>query len=119
MKPYRKDNELVYLACKANRLNFVCVDKKYRDDFELAKICMQQIKNHNSIFYSLSKRLKDNKELAMLDLQEDHPHSEYYSARLKNDDEIAEKLFELHGTKSFAWYHMSKRLRKKYRITDD
>ncbi len=119
MKAYRKDKELVYLACKVKRWNFVYVDKSFRDNYDLAKICMQQIGDPNPIFCYLSKRLKGNKELAMLDLLEDHPHPEYYSFKLRNDDEIAAKLCELHGTKSWAWYHMSKRLKKKYGIEDD
>lgn len=119
MKPYRKDKELVYLACKIQRWNFVYVDKSFRDDYDLAKMCMQQTGNPNTIFDYLSKRLKGNKELAMLDLMEDYPHPEYYSAKLRNDDEIAAKLYELHGTDSWAWYHMSRRLKKKYGIEDD
>lgn len=118
MKPYRKDKELVYFACKVQRWNFVYVDESYRDDFELAKICMEQNGNPNRIFSYLSKRLKDNKELVMLDLQERCPDAEEYSARLRNDDEVAAKLYELHGTDSWAWYHMSKRLKKKYGIVD-
>lgn len=118
MKPYRKDKELVYLACKVDRWNFVFVDKSYRDDFELAKICMEEKKNPNTIFSYLSKQLKDNKELVMLDLQERFPSAKEYSARLRNDDEVAAKLYELHGTDSWAWYYMSKRLKKKYGIVD-
>ena len=119
MKPYRKDKELVYLACRIKRYNFAYVDKSFQDDFDLAKICLQQTEDPNTIFKYLSKKLKGNKELAMLDLEEDYPNTEYYSAKLRNDDEIAAKLYELHGTKSWAWDHMSKRLRKKYRIEDD
>lgn len=119
MKPYRKDKELVYLACRIERYNFAYVDKSFQDDFGLAKICLQQTEDPNTIFEYLSKRLKGNKELAMLDLEEDYPNTEYYSAKLRDDDEIAAKLYELHGTKSWAWDHMSKRLRKKYRIEDD
>lgn len=114
MKPYRKDRELVYLACKVDRWNFVYVDKSYRDDFKLAKLCLEQIGESNSIYSYMSVRLRDNKELAMLDLQEDYPHTEYYSSKLRNDDEIAAELFRLHGANSWAWYHMSKRLKKKY-----
>ena len=119
MKPYRKDKELVYLACRIKRYNFAYVDKSFQNDFDLAKICLQQTEDPNTIFEYLSKRLKGNKELAMLDLEEDYPNTEYYSSKLRNDDEIAAKLYELHGTKSWAWDHMSKRLRKKYRIEDD
>ncbi|MCI7067969.1 MAG: hypothetical protein MR953_10225 [Butyrivibrio crossotus] len=118
MKPYRKDKELVYLACKVARWNFVYVDKSYRDDFELAKLCMEQIGDPNTIYDYMSARLRGNKELAMLDLQEDFPHTEYYSSKLRNDDEIAAELFRLHGADSWAWYHMSKRLKKKYQIED-
>ena len=119
MKPYRKDKELVYLACKIDRSNFDCVDKSFRDDYDLAKMCLQQTSNQNTIFDCLSKRLKDNKELAMLDLQEDVPNVEYYSARLRNDDDIAAKLHELHGKESWVLCYMSKRLKKKYGIEDD
>lgn len=118
MRPYRKDKELVYLSCKVQRWNFVYVDESYRDDFELAKMCMEQKDNPNRIFSYLSKRLKDNKELVMLDLQERFPDTEEYSARLRNDDEVAAKLYELYGTDSWAWYHMNKRLKKKYGIAD-
>lgn len=118
MEPYRKDKELVYLACKVQRWNFVYVDESYRDDFELAKICMEQNDNPNRIFSYLSKRLKDNKELVMLDLQESCPDTKEYSARLRNDDEVAAKLYELHGTDSWAWDHMNNRLKKKYGIAD-
>ncbi len=118
MKPYRKDKEFVYLACRVQRWNFVFVDKSFRDDYDLAIICMQQFKNPNTIYDYLSKRLKNNKKLAMLDLQNDYPQPEYYSAKLRNDDEIAAKLYELHGTKPWAWYHMSKRLKKKYGIEE-
>lgn len=116
MKPYRKDGEFVYLACKVERWNFVYVDKSYRDDYNLAKICMEQIGNPNTIYRYMSARLRGNKELAMLDLQEDFPHTEYYSSKLRNDDEIAAELFKLHGKESWAWDHMSKRLKKKYNI---
>ena len=119
MKPYRKDKELVYLSCKIDRWNSIHVDISFRDDYDLAKICMQQTGSLCTIFEHLSKRLKGNKELAMLDLLADCPQPEYYSAKLRNDDEIAEKLYELHGTESWAWDHMSKRLKKKYGIEDD
>ena len=66
----------------------------------------------------MSERLRGNKELAMLDLQEDFPNTEYYSSKLRNDDEIAAELFKLHGADSRAWYHMSKRLKKKYKIEE-
>ena len=55
----------------------------------------------------------------MLDLQEDVPNVEYYSARLRNDDDIAAKFYELHGKEYWAWCYMSKRLKKKYGIEDD
>ena len=119
MKPYRKDKELVYLACKIKRWNFVYVDESFRDDFDLAKICLQQTKDLNCIYDYLSERLKDNKELAMLDLQEENPHVQYYSDRLRDDDEIAAKLFELHGLDSWAWQYLSKRLKKKYGVVDE
>lgn len=119
MKPYRKDKELVYLACKVERWNFVYVDKSFRDDYDLAKMCMQQIGNPNGITHYLSKRLKDSKELALIYLQEDYVDMEDWSARIRNDDEVAEKLLELHGRDSWAWYHMSKRIKKKYGIEED
>lgn len=100
MKPYRKDKELVYLACKVTRWNFVYVDKLYRDDFDLAKLCMKQIGDPNTIYSYMSARLRGNKELAMLDLQEDFPNTEYYSSKLRNDDEIAAELFRLYGADS-------------------
>lgn len=118
MKPYRKDKELVYLACKVTKWNFVYVDKSYRDDFELAKLCMEQIGDSNTIYSYMSARLRGNKVLAMLDLQEKFPNTEYYSAKLRNDDEIAAELFRLHGADSWAWYHMSKHLKKKYKIEE-
>ena len=118
MKPYRKDKELVYLACKINRWNFVYVDESFRDDFDLAKFCLQQTEDLNCIYDYMSERLKDNKELAMLDLQEEFPHVQYYSERLRNDDEIAAKLYELHGIDSWKWYYMNKRLKKKYGVED-
>ena len=95
MKPYRKDKELVYLACRIKRWNFAYVDKSFRDDYELAKLCMEQIGDPNSIYSHMSARLRGNKELAMLDLQEDFPHTEYYSSKLKNDDEIAAELWSV------------------------
>lgn len=119
MKPYRKDRELVYLACSVERWNFAYVDKSFRDDFDLAKLCMEQIGKSRGIYDYMSKRLKDNKELALIDLEEHFPSVGYYSKRLRNDDEIAAKLYELHGADSWAWYHMSKRLREKYGIADD
>lgn len=119
MKPFRKDKELVYLACKVERWNFVYVDKSFRDDYDLAKMCMQQIGNPNIITHFLSKRLKDNKELALIYLQEDYVDMKDWSARIRNDDEVAEKLLELHGRDSWAWYHMSKRIKKKYGIEED
>ena len=119
MKPYRKDKELVYLACGVTRWNFVYVDKSFRDDYDLAKICMQQIGDSNTITHYLSKRLKDNKELALIYLQEDYVDMEDWSARIRNDDEVAEKLLELHGKDSWAWYHMSKRIKKKYGIEEE
>ena len=42
-----------------------------------------------------------------------------WSARIRNDDEVAEKLLELHGKDSWAWDHMSKRIKKKYGIAED
>ena len=110
--------EVCLLACKVERWNFVYVDKSYRDDFELAKLCMEQVGNLNTIYEYMSARLRGNKELAMLDLQEDFPNTEYYSSKLRNDDEIAATLFRLHGADSWAWHHMSKRLKKKYKIEE-
>jgi hypothetical protein len=118
MAPYRKDKELVYLACKVSRRNFEYVDKSYRDDFELAKICIEQYDDPTSFFCYLSKRLRDNKELVMLNLQVRWPEIETYSTRLRNDDEVAAKLYELHGDDSWIWRHMSKRLKKKYGIEE-
>ena len=116
MKTYRKDKELVYLACKMKRWNLVYVDKAFLDDFELAKLCLEQIGEPNSIYSYLSERLRNNKELAMLDLQENHTNIEAYSATLRDDDEIAEKLYELHGPDAWGWNHMSERLKKKYGV---
>ena len=59
--------------------------------------CMEQVGNLNTIYEYMSARLRGNKELAMLDLQEDFPNTEYYSSKLRNDDEIAATLFRLHG----------------------
>lgn len=118
MKPYRKDKELVYLACEVERWNFLYVDKVFRDDDELAILCMKQIDNPNSIYNYLSKRLKSRKEIVMLDLQEEYPHVEEYPEKLRNDDEVAAKLYELHGAKSWAWHYMSKRLQKKYGVEE-
>lgn len=118
MKPYRKDKELVYLACRMDAWNFIHVDSSFRDDFELAKFCMEQkqARGLHSIYPYMSRRLRDNKELAMMDLEDDSPHTEDYSKRLRNDNEIAAKLYELHGTDAWAWDSMSKRLKKKYGI---
>lgn len=118
MKPYRKDRELVYMACKVTKRNFVYVDKSYRDDYELAKLCMEHIGDPDTIYNCMSARLRGNKELAMLDLKEDFPNTEFYSTKLRNDDEIAAELFRLHGADSWAWYYMSKRLKKKYNIEE-
>ena len=82
-------------------------------------------------FYFLSYQCRNNKTLFrvqfvsylcytvhLLLLQEDFPNTEYYSSKLRNDDEIAAALFRLHGADSWAWYHMSKRLKKKYKIEE-
>ena len=87
-------------------------------DYELAEMCMQPTGDHNTIYDYLSKRLKNNKNLAMLDLQENYPHTESYSAELKDDDEIAARLYELHGLAPWAWHYMSERLKKKYGIEE-
>ena len=79
---------------------------------------MQPTGDHNTIYDYLSKRLKNNKNLAMLDLQENYPHTESYSAELKDDDEIAARLYELHGLAPWAWHYMSERLKKKYGIEE-
>ena len=34
----------------------------------------------------------------------------------QDDDEVAAKLYELHGPEAWSWDHMSERLRKKYNI---
>ena len=39
-------------------------------------------------------------------------------SKLRNDDEIAATLFRIHGVDLWAWYHMSKRLKKKYKIEE-
>ena len=119
MKPYRKDKELVYLACKVCRWNFAYIDESFHDDYELAEMCMQPTGDHNTIYDYLSERLKNNKNLAMLDLQENYPHTESYSAELKDDDEIAARLYELHGLAPWAWHYMSERLKKKYGIEEE
>ena len=116
MEPYRKDKEMVYLACKIERWNLVYVDEAYRDDLELAKICLEQRHNPNRIFSFLSKRLQDNKELVLLDLEGYYPETDCYSKRLQDDDEVAAKLYELHGPEAWSWDHMSERLRGKYNI---
>ena len=118
MKPYRKDKELVYMACKVDRWNFAYIDRSYRDDYELAKLCMEQVGDSNSIYEYMSTRLRGLKELALLDLQEDFPNTEKYSAKLRNDNDIAAELFRLHGKDAWAWSPMSKRLKKKYGIEE-
>ena len=40
------------------------------------------------------------------------------TGKLRNDNEIAEELFRLHGADSWAWHYMSKRLKKKYKIEE-
>lgn len=112
MKPYRKDKELVYMACQVDPWNFVYVDKTFRDDFELAKICLMQ-DDPNHIFGYMSKRLRDNKELAMLECDREYSNIEDFSKRLKDDDDIAQRLFEKHGL-DYHFYDMSKRIQKKY-----
>lgn len=114
MNPYRADRDLVYLACRINQSNFEYVSKPLRDDYDLAKLCLMQPARLDSIFKYMSKRLRDNKDLAMLDLNQSYPSVEYYSSRLRNDDEIAAELYRLHGPDSFAWKYMSKRIQKKY-----
>ena len=80
---------------------------------------MEQVGNLNTIYEYMSARLRGNKELAMLDLQEDFPNTEYYSSKLRNDDEIAATLFRLYGADSWAWHYMSKRLKKNIRQKKD
>ncbi len=114
MEPFRKDKELVYLACTKDRWNYVWVDKTFYDDYELAKLCMNQKSDDNSIFNYMSPRLRDNKEFALIELNEDLPYVDKFSKRLRNDDDIAAKLFEIHGSEIYVWEYMSKRLQKKY-----
>ncbi len=114
MEPFRKDKELVYLACSKYKWNFVWVDKSFNDDYDLAKICMKQKQDGNSIFRYMSSRLRDDKDFALIELNEDLPDVEKFSKRLKNDDDIAARLFELHGNDIYVWGYMSKRLQKKY-----
>ena len=74
----------------------------------------QSVGNSNIEYDKKDKSVQ--KKMVMLDLQEDFPNTEYYSSKLRNDDEIAATLFRLHGADSWAWHHMSKRLKKKYKI---
>ena len=57
--------------------------------------------------------------VTILDLQDEKPHVQYHSERLRNDNEIAAKLYELHGIDSWKWYYMSKRLKKMYGVDDE
>ena len=122
MEPYRKDKELVYLACRIDAGNYSWADENLRDDEELARLCLEQELSHrniDSVYYSMSLRLRNNKELALLDIATGYPNTEYYSETLKDDDDIAEKLYERYGVRHWAWYYMSKRLQEKYKIPVD
>lgn len=88
MKPYRKDKELVYMACEVEPWNFTSVAKEFQDDYKLAKSVIIRNKEQ-SIFRYLSNRLKDDLSLALLDVEGDCPGVDTYSKRLKDNDEIA------------------------------
>lgn len=55
---------------------------------------------------------------AYLDLKKRKDLDEKVDSSDINDDEIAAVLFRLHGADSWAWYHMSKRLKKKYKTEE-
>ena len=118
MKPYRKDKELVYMACKIEGWNYVFIDRKFHDDYELTKLAIINSPNQ-SVFNYLSKRLKDDLSLALLDIECDSPDIDAYSKRLRDSDEIAERLLEVHPEDIWRLHDMSKRIQKKYNIDED
>lgn len=114
MAPYRTDKELVYLACSVKRWNFVYVDESYRDDYDLAKIVLSKHEDPNTVYSYLSEHLRDDLSLALIDVEEEFPSTEDYSERLRDNDEIAEKIVKIHGVDRWCFYHMSDRIKKKY-----
>ncbi len=117
MKPYRKDKDLVYLACEIEGWNYTFVDKKFHDDYELTKLAIINSPNQ-SVFHYLSRRLKDDLSLALLDIECDSPDIHEYSKRLRDSDEIAERLLEIHPDDEWRLHYMSKRIQKKYGIEE-
>ena len=114
MAPYRTDKELVYLACSVKRWNYVYVDESYRDDYDLAKIVLSKHEDPNTVYSYLSERLRDDLSLALIDVEEEYPSTEYYSERLRDNDEVAEKIVKIHGVDRWCFYHMSDRIKAKY-----
>ncbi len=114
MKQYRSDREFVYLACRTHKWNFVYVDESFHDDYELALIVISDNDQMNNVFRFLSDRLKNDISLALIDAAGEYPDVEEYSEQLRDSDEVAEKLIEVHGIDCWRFSKMSDRIKKKY-----
>ena len=115
MEPFRSDRELVFLACQADVLNFSYIDPCFHDDYDLAYMVLKKNDFGAKEFYTaLSSRLKDDLSLALIDAAGIHPAVEEYSDRLKDNEQVAEKLIERFGRSDKTLLYMSDRIRKKY-----
>lgn len=112
MEKYRKDKEMVYLACRVCPWNFTEVDPSFQDDKELAYLVMSSEKYDQSISYNLSDRLKKDKELALLEARCKGCWIKYFSEELLDDDDIAAALMDNNNECQICF--MSDRIRQKY-----
>ena len=118
LKKYRKDTELVYLACRTDPWNYTAVDPLFRDDRELAYMIMSSDNYNQSISHYLSDRLKRDKDLALLEANSACCSIEVFSDEIHDDDEIATTIMA-NDKKRWQMHYMSDRLKKKYGIDFD
>ena len=119
LRKYNNDEELVRISLEANGANIAYAADHFKDDYDIAKMALENIQNIYPTFAyeSLSERLRDDKSLALLMIKSGRLKLDSMSDRLRDDDEIAEIIWDnRRGLYDFCY--LSDRIRKKYGVEE-
>ncbi len=119
MKKYNDDDRIVRYALRANGANISSASRRIGDSYGMAETALKhQCNVYSDLAYeSLSARLRADKSLAITAIKNNKFLVRSMSAKLKNDDDIAQFIC---GLKDSEWLlkYMSKRIQRKYSVQD-
>lgn len=115
MERYRKDREVVYLACMTNSSNLRYVDPEFRDDYELVKKMLES--GEYFCLFDMSERLKGDMSLAIFMANTEEPDCvAAFNEGIRDSDELAEIIIKKHGISYDSLSGMSDRIKEKYGV---